>query len=86
MLRGHQRPFSVQVIPKAHDGLTQLSRAREDQQQLIGHLMYVAGQVAKKECPNGFRVVVNDGKEGCQSIYHLHLHVLGGRQLRWPPG
>ncbi|KAK2078670.1 hypothetical protein QBZ16_003510 [Prototheca wickerhamii] len=81
-----QAPTHFLVIPKTHDGLTQLSRARDDQEQLLGHLLYVAGQVAKKECPNGFRVVVNDGKEGCQSVYHLHLHVIGGRQLKWPPG
>lgn len=52
----------------------------------MGHLMYVAGLLGKKEAPNGFRVVVNDGVEGCQSVYHLHLHVIGGRQLKWPPG
>ena len=38
------------------------------------------------ECPNGFRVVINDGGDGCQSVFHLHLHVLGGKQLGWPPG
>ena len=54
--------------------------------QLMGHLMYIAGDLGKKEAPNGFRVVVNNGVEGCQSVYHLHLHVLGGRQLNWPPG
>jgi HIT domain len=56
-------------------------------QALLGHLMYVAQLVAKQQgLSKGFRVVVNDGKEGCQSVYHLHLHVLGGRQLGWPPG
>lgn len=54
--------------------------------QLMGHLMHVSGVLGKKEAPNGFRVVVNNGVEGCQSVYHLHLHVLGGRQLTWPPG
>lgn len=52
----------------------------------MGHLMYVSGVLGKKEAPEGFRVVVNNGVEGCQSVYHLHLHVLGGRQLKWPPG
>lgn len=74
------------MIPKAVDGLSQLSRMREDQEQLVGHLCYVATKVAKQECPGGFRIVINDGKDGCQSVYHLHLHVLGGRQLGWPPG
>lgn len=53
---------------------------------LMGHLMYISGVLGKKEAPNGFRVVVNNGVDGCQSVYHLHLHVLGGRQLGWPPG
>jgi histidine triad (HIT) family protein len=49
--------------------------------------MTVARKCAKSEGLHaGFRVVINDGKNGCQSVYHLHLHVLGGRQLTWPPG
>lgn len=48
--------------------------------------MRIAGQLGKKQAPNGFRLVVNNGLEGCQSVYHLHVHVLGGRQLKWPPG
>lgn len=54
--------------------------------QLVGHVMRVAGQLGKKQAPSGFRLVVNNGLEGCQSVYHLHVHVLGGRQLKWPPG
>lgn len=81
-----QAPVHVLVIPKERDGLTRLSNAREDQKEILGHLMYVAQSVGKKECPEGFRVVVNDGEHGAQSVYHLHVHVLGGRQLSWPPG
>jgi len=81
-----QAPVHIIVIPKHRDGLTKLSNAREDQKGILGHLMYVAQMVGKKECPNGFRVVINDGEEGAQSVYHLHLHVLGGRQMKWPPG
>ena len=56
--------------------------------QLLGHLMSIARQCAVKEniADSGYRVVINDGKNGAQSVYHLHLHVLGGRQLSWPPG
>ena len=79
-------PTHVLVIPKKRDGLTKLSEAREDQKSLLGHLMYVAQEIGRNECPEGFRVVVNDGKDGAQSVYHLHLHVLGGRQMNWPPG
>jgi histidine triad (HIT) family protein len=81
-----QAPAHFLVIPKVRDGLTQLSKARDDQKLLLGHLMYVAQAVAQKECPNGFRIVINDGKDGAQSVYHLHLHVMGGRQMQWPPG
>jgi len=81
-----QAPVHILVIPKNRDGLTQLSKAREDQKELLGHLMYVAQEVGQKECPGGFRVIINDGKDGAQSVYHLHLHVMGGRQMSWPPG
>jgi len=81
-----QGPVHVIVIPKNRDGLTMLSKAREDQKGILGHLLYVAKEVGKKECPSGFRIVINDGEHGAQSVYHLHLHVIGGRQLGWPPG
>ncbi len=50
--------------------------------------MLVAGKVAKLEGidRSGYRVVVNDGDHGCQAVYHIHLHVIGGKQLSWPPG
>lgn len=54
--------------------------------QILGHIMQIAGRLGKEKAPNGFRIVVNNGIDGCQSVYHLHLHVLGGRQLKWPPG
>eukprot|EP00543_Licmophora_paradoxa_P018192 CAMPEP_0202460088 /NCGR_PEP_ID=MMETSP1360-20130828/41438_1 /ASSEMBLY_ACC=CAM_ASM_000848 /TAXON_ID=515479 /ORGANISM="Licmophora paradoxa, Strain CCMP2313" /LENGTH=137 /DNA_ID=CAMNT_0049081573 /DNA_START=226 /DNA_END=639 /DNA_ORIENTATION=- len=81
-----QAPVHVLVIPKLRDGLTQISKAREEQEGLLGHLMYVAQSIGNKECPDGFRLVINDGKDGAQSVYHLHVHVLGGRQMNWPPG
>jgi histidine triad (HIT) family protein len=76
------------VIPKDKDGLNRLSNAREDQKALLGHLVFTAQQVAAQEGlkPGGFRLVVNDGKDGAQSVYHLHIHVMGGRQMQWPPG
>jgi len=56
--------------------------------QLLGHLLIVAAQVAKKVGlnENGYRLVINNGRHGGQSVFHLHIHVLGGRQLEWPPG
>jgi histidine triad (HIT) family protein len=81
-----QAPVHFLVIPKVRDGLTQLSKARDDQKHVLGHLMYVAQQLGQRECPGGFRVTINDGRDGAQSVYHLHLHVMGGRQMLWPPG
>lgn len=54
--------------------------------QMLGHLLLTAKSLAQKRLPNGYRVVVNNGPDGCQSVYHLHIHILGGRQMRWPPG
>lgn len=55
--------------------------------QLLGELMYTAKKVAQEQgLTNGYRLVVNDGKDGCQSVYHIHIHVIGGKQLSWPPG
>lgn len=81
-----QAPVHVLVIPKRRDGMIKLSTAREDQSDLLGHMLYVAGQIGKKECPKGFRIVINDGEQGSQAVYHLHIHVFGGRQMQWPPG
>lgn len=81
-----QAPVHVLVIPKRP--IAQLSRSADADEQLLGHLMVVARRVARQEGldESGFRVVINDGKHGAQSVYHIHLHVLGGRQLTWPPG
>ena len=55
--------------------------------QLLGHLMLVGRKVAKEQgLEKGYRMVINNGVEGCQSVYHLHVHIIGGRQLTWPPG
>lgn len=54
--------------------------------QILGHITQIAGELGKSHAPKGFRLVVNNGVEGCQSVYHLHIHVLGGRQMKWPPG
>jgi histidine triad (HIT) family protein len=82
-----QGPVHIILIPKDRDGLTQLSKAEERHTQLLGHLLVTAAKVAKQEkLTEGFRLVINDGPQGCQSVYHLHLHLIGGRQMNWPPG
>ncbi|KAK3432364.1 hypothetical protein EUGRSUZ_E04251 [Eucalyptus grandis] len=82
-----EAPVHVLVIPKFRDGLTQLGKAEEKHSEILGRLLYAAKVVAEKEgILDGFRVVINSGPSACQSVYHLHLHVLGGRQMKWPPG
>ncbi|KAG4079789.1 hypothetical protein HA402_014920 [Bradysia odoriphaga] len=78
-----QAPVHFLLIPKIR--IDSLSESKETDAQLLGHLMYTAGQLGKSLCPDGFRLVINNGKDGCQSVYHLHLHILGGKQCGWPP-
>ncbi|XP_022090885.1 histidine triad nucleotide-binding protein 1-like [Acanthaster planci] len=72
------------VIPRKP--ITQLSKAEKADTELLGCLLLAANNVAKQQgLTEGFRVVINDGVHGAQSVYHLHLHVIGGQQLGWPP-
>lgn len=78
-------PTHVLVIPKVH--LASLAHATDAQTVLLGRLLVVARQVAEKlGLTGGYRVVVNTGEHGGQTVDHLHLHVLGGRHHAWPPG
>lgn len=80
-----QAPVHFLVIPRKP--ISQLSKAEEDDEALLGHLLLVGKKVAAQVgLEDGFRVVINDGRDGAQSVYHLHLHFLGKRQLKWPPG
>lgn len=81
-----QAPVHFLVIPRKP--IVQLSKAEDDDEQLLGHLMIVARRVAQAKgiADDGYRVVINDGRNGAQSVYHLHIHVFGGRQMSWPPG
>ncbi len=74
-------PTHFLVIPK-----TATLDATTTDDQTLGHLMQVAARLGSERCPNGFRIVTNIGEDGGQSVAHLHLHVLGGRKLEWPPG
>jgi histidine triad (HIT) family protein len=77
-------PMHILVIPRKE--IVQLDRMGSDDCQLVGHLMWVAGCVAKQEGFDDFRLVVNNGAGAGQTVFHLHLHVIGGRALTWPPG
>ena len=68
-------------------GIQQLSAAADSDAAVLGHLLITARKIAADlGLGNGFRTVINNGPDGCQSVYHLHVHVLGGRQMTWPPG
>ncbi|NXS62601.1 HINT2 protein, partial [Brachypteracias leptosomus] len=80
-----QAPIHFLVIPKRP--IPRISRVGPQDTELLGHLVVVAARTAQAEgLDDGYRLVINDGKHGAQSVYHLHLHVLGGRQMGWPPG
>jgi diadenosine tetraphosphate (Ap4A) HIT family hydrolase len=82
-------PAHVLVIPKVRQGLTRLSKASPEHYEILGRLMVAAGEIARDETlgfGNGARIVVNDGKEAGQEVFHLHIHVMGGRAFSWPPG
>lgn len=76
-----QAPVHVLVIPREP-----FENIGEADETTVGHVMKVAAQLGEKLCPNGFRLVTNTGDNGGQSVYHWHVHVLGGRELSWPPG
>jgi len=80
-----QAPTHVLVIPKKE--IDMLSNAKTEDQALLGHMMLAACKIARQlGVGDAFRLVVNNGAEAGQSVFHLHLHILGGRKLRWPPG
>jgi len=78
-------PTHLLVIPKRV--IPRIGEAGEEDGSLLGHLLLTAAKVARSTgLEGGYRVVVNNGKDGGETIPHLHLHVLGGRPLEWPPG
>ena len=79
-----QAPVHILVIPREH--VVNLAEAGEQHQALLGHLLLVAAKVAREQGLEGFRTVINSGAEAGQTVFHLHVHVIGGRPLAWPPG
>jgi histidine triad (HIT) family protein len=79
-----QAPVHVLVIPRKP--IPTLAEARLEDQELLGHLLLVAGQVARQEGLASWRTVINSGAEAGQTVFHLHVHVIGGRPMGWPPG
>ena len=80
-----QAPIHILIIPKKP--IAQLSAAESEDHALMGHLLLTAKRVAEQVgLENGYRLVINNGADGGQTVDHLHLHILGGRQMQWPPG
>ena len=80
-----QAPVHLLVIPKSK--IDRIASATANDQALLGHLLLTAASLAAKlKLANGFRLVINNGRDGGESVPHLHVHLLGGRALHWPPG
>lgn len=81
-----QAPVHILVIPKKH--IRSLAEAEAEDEGLLGHLLHVGVQAASGAgvVAGGFRTVINTNAEAGQSVYHLHVHILGGRIMSWPPG
>jgi histidine triad (HIT) family protein len=82
---GPQAPTHILVVPKK--AIPGLSSAKDLDGEVLGRLLLAARDIAMREgLEGGYRVVINDGPDGGQSVDHLHVHLLGGRKLAWPPG
>lgn len=80
-----QAPVHILVVPVKP--LQRVAEANQADRDLLGHLLLVAAEMARLlELAKGYRVVINNGPDGGESVPHLHVHVLGGRQMTWPPG
>lgn len=80
-----QAPTHILVIPKKP--IPKLADAQAEDKALLGHLLFAVSEIARAEkLDEGYRVIINTGEHGGQTVFHLHLHLLGGRALGWPPG
>ncbi len=80
-----QAPTHVLIFPKKL--VPRIAGAKTEDQSLLGHLLLKAAEVAKKlDLKDGYRLVINNGPDGGETVPHLHCHILGGRRLAWPPG
>ena len=81
-----QAPTHILIIPKTH--IATIDEADQSHQMLLGHMVLSAQKIANQEglTADGYRLVFNVNSNGGQTVYHIHLHLLGGRQMTWPPG
>lgn len=76
----------ILVIPKNKGKLSRLSNADEKDEQTLGRLMVAAGKIMREQKLEGGRIVINDGEIAGQTVFHLHVHIIGGGKFDWPPG
>ena len=81
-----QAPTHVLIVPREH--VNSLDKAGKDQQETLGHLLLTAAAIAREKgfAENGYRTVINTNADGGQTVFHLHVHLLGGRSFVFPPG
>ena len=80
-----QAPVHVLIFPKKV--IPRIAEAKAEDERLLGHILLKAAEVAKQlNLTNGYRLVINNGTDGGETVPHLHVHILGGRHLAWPPG
>ena len=81
-----QSPVHILIIPKEH--ITTINDLHDNHKELIGDMLLIAKRLASEYniAEDGYRIVLNCNKKGGQAVYHIHLHLLGGRQMKWPPG
>tara|TARA_Y100001968_G_scaffold103629_1_gene93639 strand:- start:348 stop:686 length:339 start_codon:yes stop_codon:yes gene_type:complete len=78
-----QAPVHILIIPKK--SISSLKDVENDDTALLGHLLLIAAKVAKQEGLESWRTIINTGASAGQTVFHLHLHIIGGRKLSWPP-
>jgi histidine triad (HIT) family protein len=80
-----QAPTHLLIVPRKH--IASLASAEETDVALLGHLLHLANTIATEhKLVRGYRIVINTGQDGGQTVNHLHVHLLGGRAMEWPPG
>lgn len=80
-----QAPIHVLIVP--HKEITKISDSLSEDVNLLGHLLFVSKKIADKyELKDNYRLIINNGAGAGQSVFHLHVHLMGGRSLDWPPG
>ncbi len=77
-------PIHILVIPRKR--IKSLKEAKPEDKEILGHLLLIASKIAKQQGLEHWRTVINTGEGAGQTVFHLHLHIIGGRALEWPPG